>query len=82
MDNRWNFDDPHLQDFVREVCNQLEAIQSGEIQNISVILNIDNGFYFGPKDSDGTWRIIRVGANIELQVRTSGAWVYQGRWTP
>ncbi|MFA6152914.1 MAG: hypothetical protein WC716_16450 [Chitinophagaceae bacterium] len=32
-------------------------------------------FYLGNSTTDGTWRIIRNGANLEMQLRVSGAYV-------
>ena len=76
--NRWDFRKiPGLNDFIRAVIAEFKSIE-----NASGVVNINKGLYFVPKKSNGTWRIIRVGANIELQVRTAGVWVYQGRWLP
>ncbi len=66
-----------MDEFVRAV---VRAVNDNDDK--ATVISVSNALYFGPKNTDGTWRIIRVGANIELQVRTAGAWVYQGRWTP
>jgi len=34
----------------------------------------DKAFYFGDADTDGSWRLIRNGADLEVQVRVSTVW--------
>ncbi len=61
---------------------------SGTVTINTVVLNdyvqIDeeNAFYWGDKDTDGSWRTIRVGDNLENQRRESGTWVYKSKSTP
>jgi len=41
-----------------------------------------NAFYFGDPETDGTWRIIRNGSNLEFQLRESGGWTTKDSITP
>ncbi|RKZ31851.1 hypothetical protein DRQ36_00465, partial [bacterium] len=41
-----------------------------------------DAFYFGDPNTDGTWRIIRVGNNLEFQRRESGVWNTKDTMTP
>lgn len=34
-----------------------------------------NAFYFGDPTTDGTWKMVRNGSNLEVQVRVSGSYV-------
>ena len=40
----------------------------------SVALDGSGAYYLGPEDVDGSWRIIRSGADLVIQVRVSGVW--------
>jgi hypothetical protein len=35
----------------------------------------DTAFYFGDKDTDGAWRMVRIGTSLVMQRRESGLWV-------
>jgi len=54
------------------------------IEKLSPNINLgETGvFYFGDKDTDGTWKIIRSGNNLITQRRESGAWVTKNTITP
>ena len=39
-------------------------------------------FYFGPVDTDGTWRFIPSGSDLVVQLRESGTYNTKGTWTP
>jgi len=47
-----------------------------------LILQDTKSFYFGDANTDGTWRIIRVGNNLEFQRRESGTWVTKSTMIP
>jgi len=38
--------------------------------------------YFGSETTDGTWRMIRNGTDLEVQLRVAGVWVQKGVFTP
>ncbi len=42
----------------------------------------DGWIYFGDKDTDGSWRVGRVGNNWEMQRRESGTFVKKAGATP
>ncbi len=51
-------------------------------QDVSTIQVDDDGWiYFGNKDTDGTWRVGRVGNNWEMQRRESGTFTKKGAST-
>jgi hypothetical protein len=35
----------------------------------------DTAFYYGNKDTDGAWRMVRIGESLVMQRRESGVWV-------
>lgn len=40
----------------------------------SVAVDGSGAYYFGPETVDGSWRVIRSGADLVIQVRVSGVW--------
>ncbi len=48
----------------------------------SVEVSTNDAFYFGDPTTDGTWRIIRSGANLVFQRRESAAWVTKNTMNP
>lgn len=48
-------------------------------RHVSLTGSVDVGaaeaFYLGGKSTDGSWRMMRSGANLVMQVRVSGSWV-------
>jgi hypothetical protein len=47
-----------------------------------LVLPADKAVYLGAKDTDGSWRIIRDGDNLEFQRRESGNWIMKNRIQP
>jgi len=39
-------------------------------------------FYWGAEAVDGSWRMVRVGANLETQLRVAGVWTVKSTVTP
>lgn len=37
---------------------------------------------FGDPDTNGSWKILIVGSNLEVQRREGGVWVKKGAYTP
>ena len=35
---------------------------------------------FGDSETDGSWRLRKVGDDLQVQRRVAGTWVYQGGW--
>lgn len=54
------------------------------IENLSPNINLGESgvFYFGDKDTNGTWRIKRDGNNLITQRRETGIWVTKQTITP
>ena len=48
----------------------------------SIGISSSEAIYFGDKDSDGSWRIIRSGNNLQFERRESSAWVAKQVITP
>jgi hypothetical protein len=42
----------------------------------------NNAFYFGDSSTDGSWRIINTGTDLEIQIRVSGVWEQRGIFSP
>lgn len=40
-----------------------------------------NAFYFGDKDTDGSWRLIRNGTSLEVQLRVATVWTQKHEFT-
>jgi hypothetical protein len=75
-------DSAMLTDLVVPVGNVLTVRTNSGLQLDSFVettsdvqIPSDNAFYFGDKDIDGSWRIIRSGNNLLFQQRVSGSWV-------
>jgi hypothetical protein len=53
-------------------------------QSISGDLALDasNALYFGPADTDGSWRIVRSGNNLVFERRELGVWNTKDTITP
>jgi hypothetical protein len=49
------------------------------IDSDGVIVASDDAFYIGAKATDGTWRIVRNGNDLEIQRRESGSYVMKGK---
>ena len=47
-----------------------------------VEIGLDDAFYFGDPDTDGSWRIIRCGANLQFQLRIGETWTMKSEITP
>jgi hypothetical protein len=47
-----------------------------------IVMNSTSSIYVGGAAVDGTWRIVRVGANLEVQQRVAGVYVQKGVFTP
>ena len=72
---------PNLDTTIREWVKQLNRlIENGNFQNVN--LNESGSFYFGDKNTDGTWRITRDGNNLIHQRRELGAWVTKNTIIP
>ncbi|MCK5833712.1 hypothetical protein KAH81_08590, partial [bacterium] len=50
--------------------------------NGDIEVGATDAFYFGDPTTDGTWRIIRVGTDLQFQLRVGGAWVNKMGITP
>ena len=67
-----------IQDFMRLVLEELDKQYRLLHQDVSTIqLDTDGFLYFGNKDTNGSWRIGRIGADWVLQHQTTtiGTWV-------
>jgi len=52
-----------------------------EMQSIGST-DVDVAFYWGAEAVDGSWRMVRVGANLETQLRVTGVWTVKAVVTP
>jgi len=59
------------------VSNALFLDASDDVFDINVDTELAStkAFYFGDKDTDGSWRIVRSGDDLDFQRRVSGSWV-------
>lgn len=62
-----------VNDFVRQIA---EAV------NNNVILPSEGAYYFGDTNTDGSWRLVRSGNNLEVQRLESSSWVSKSTFTP
>lgn len=62
------------------------AVAATEFEEITVNGDVNasdtSAFYMGDENTDGTWRIIRSGNNLEFQRRESSSWVTKSSMTP
>ena len=47
-----------------------------------IVLSYVTELYFGPKDQDGSWRMVRSGTDFSMQRRENGVWVEKSAATP
>ncbi len=52
------------------------------IVDAPLMLGPTRALYFGPRETDGSWRITRSGNNLVFQRRESGSWVTKSTITP
>lgn len=67
-----------IQNMLEKVFNELDKQYRLLWSDLNVIQLDDDGFiYFGNKDTLGTWRVGRIGADwvLEHQTTTVGTWV-------
>ena len=55
---------------------------SGWYKRIQTILASDEPLYLGDPATDGTWRIVRSGNDLNFERRESGIWVMKGANLP
>jgi len=56
---------------------------AGETPNFKEVILTDNQvLYVGDKDTDGSWRIIKSGADLNIEVRAGGVWVPKDEVNP
>lgn len=82
-------DPERLADYIRELIESLQNIQSRVIKVANLVLDLGAGgvYYYDLPDENGlypvgTWRILMVGTTLERQVLESQPdnWVSQGIW--
>lgn len=64
-----------LGQYWRELATALNGLLDGSTAGTE-------GLHIGNQDQDGSWRLMIVGANLEIQKRESGAWVTKDTITP
>ncbi len=47
-----------------------------------IIDGVDDTFYFGDENTNGSWRIIISGTELSIQKREGGVWVEKSAFTP
>ena len=62
--------------------NVLQFDGSGWVNRSDVELSSASAYYIGDKDSAGSWRFVRVGSDLEVQLHESGSYVSKGSFTP
>ena len=64
-----------IQDFLEQMISELDRQWRLLHQDVSTIqIDADGFIYFGGKDTDGSWRVGRIGADWVLEHRDSGVW--------
>lgn len=49
--------------------------------DVSITIGATRAFYFGDSDTNGSWRIIRVGNDLSVQRRESAVWTEKHLFT-
>lgn len=52
------------------------------IDRPDVELSSTNAYYLGDKDTDGTWRFVRSGSDLQVELREAGTYNSKGSFTP
>lgn len=83
-DNSWRIGDDGDEGIVHEQydSNSETWEKHFRVSEVGAEVNSDEAFYLGDPGTDGSWRIIRDGANLVFQVKVSGAWVTKDTITP
>jgi hypothetical protein len=59
------------------VQDAIDEIGAGTFSEITIDI-----LYFGDKDTNGSWRLIRNGNNLQIERRESGIWEAKQIFTP
>lgn len=52
-----------------------DTIPYGGVAVMNIEVGADQPFYFGNKDTDGSWRIVRSGDDLVIQRLVLGTWM-------